>query len=96
MTTEERTTEKRYLTTKEFKRKVENLGFVTNDKNTRHVIIYDSNGTKVAYVSRYERYAFDTAFFAFINLTDFNQKSLFNLLVDYASTPLDERKKDRK
>lgn len=72
------------------------MGFATNDKSIRNIIIYDSNGKKVAYVSRYERYAFDTALFAFINLPEFNQKSLFNLLVDYASTPLEDREEQER
>lgn len=96
MTTEERTTEKRYLTTKGFIRKIRSLGFIVLNESTEALYINDLNGKVVASVCRRERYKFSTYYFAFGNISEFNQKNLTNLLVEYASTPIDEREEQER
>lgn len=84
------------MKTKEFIRKVKKLGFNVNVKNIKGIWIENSNGSNVAYVCRYKMYEFDTVFFAFENIPELKKVSLFNLLVEYASTPLDEREEPQK
>lgn len=96
MTMEEKTNEKHYLTTKEFKRKARSLGFIVLNESTEALYICDLNDKIVASVCRHERYKFSTYYFAFDNISEFNQKNLTNLLVEYASTPIDEREEQER
>lgn len=91
MTTEERTTEKRYLTTKEFIRKVKDLGFDIEIGLIGWIWIADERDV-VAVVERNEMYKINTDDnVAFNKVATNKRKKLFDLLFDYASTPLEER-----
>ena len=102
MTTEERTNEKRYLTTKEFKRKVVNLGFVVvEDSLVGEICVYEFevNNTMqnlLARISPDEIFASTTLMFNFTLLKDDLKEKLFNLVNDYASTPLEEREEQER
>lgn len=101
MTTEERTTEKRYLTTKEFKRKVTDLGFVVEETPLiGDICIYEFevNGTMQNLLARIwteKIFASTTLMYNFNLLKDDLKEKLFNLVNDYASTPLDKRVKEQ-
>lgn len=84
------------LTTKEFIKEVKKLGFGVNDKNISGIWIENSNGEHVAYACRYKMCKFDTCFIAFDNISEFNKVSLFNLLDEYARTPIGEREEPQK
>lgn len=91
MTTEERTTEKRYLTTEEFIRKVKDLGFDIEIGLIGWIWIADERDV-VAVVERNEMYKINTDENVSFNKVATNKrKKLFGLLFDYASTPLEER-----
>lgn len=91
MTTEERTTEKRYLTTKEFIRKVKDLGFDIEIGLIGWIWIADERDV-VAVVERNEMYKINTDDnVAFNKVATNKRKKLFDLLFDYTSTPLEER-----
>jgi hypothetical protein len=102
MTTEERASEKRYLTTKEFKRKVTDLGFVVEETPLiGDICIYEFevNGTMQNLLARIwteKIFASTTLMYNFNLLKDDLKEKLFNLVNDYASTPLDERVKEQK
>lgn len=84
------------MRTKEFITEVKKLGFKVNVKNIKDIWIDNSNGSNVAYVSRYRMYEFDTAFLAFEITPESHKVSLFNLLICYARTPLEEREYPQK
>lgn len=84
------------MKTKEFIKEVEKLGFKVNVKNIKGIWIENSNGSNVAYVCRYKMYEFDTAFLAFENIPESHKVSLFNLLICYTRTPLNEREEEKK
>lgn len=84
------------MRTKEFITEVKKLGFKVNVKNIKDIWIENSNGSNVAYVGRYKMYGFDTAFFAFEIIPESHKVSLFNLLICYTRTPLDEREYPQK
>lgn len=84
------------MRTKEFITEVKKLGFKVNVKNIKDIWIENSNGSNVAYVGRYKMYGFDTTFFAFEIIPESHKVSLFNLLICYTRTPLDEREEPQK
>lgn len=96
MTAEERTTEKRYLTTKEFIRKVKDLGFDIETGLIGWIWIADERDV-VAVAERNEMYKINTDDnVAFNKVATNKRKKLFDLLVDYASTPLEEREEQER
>jgi hypothetical protein len=96
MTMEERANEKRYLTTKEFIREVNDLGFDTEIGINGWIWIADERDV-VAVAERNEMYKINTDENVTFNKVATNKrKKLFDLLVDYASTPLDERVKEQR
>ena len=84
------------MKTKDFITEVKKLGFKVNVKNIKGIWIENSNGSNVAYVCRYKMYEFDTAFLAFENIPESHKVSLFNLLICYTRTPLEEREEEKK
>lgn len=96
MTTEERTSEKRYLTTKEFIRKVKDLGFDIEIGLKGWIWIADERDV-VAVVERNEMYKINTDENVTFNKVAANKrKKLFDLLFDYASTPLKDREEEQR
>lgn len=96
MTTEERASEKRYLTTKEFIRKVKDLGFDIETGLIGWIWIADERDV-VAVAERNEMYKINTDDnVAFNKVATNKRKKLFDLLVDYASTPLEEREEQER
>lgn len=84
------------MKTKDFITEVKKLGFKVNVQNINNIWIENSNGSNVAYVCRYKMYEFDTAFLAFENIPESHKVSLFNLLICYTRTPLEEREEEKK
>lgn len=81
------------LTTKKFIKEVEKLGFRFLQCTKDIEIYYENN--QVAYVSWYRRFYVGTTY-KFRDLPKELQEKLFNLLVEYASTPPDEREEPQK
>lgn len=83
-----------YLTTNEFVKKVEGLGFDVVISETT-IFIYKNNNVIVTVLTcmAYQLY---TNYSVWEMLPEHLQKSLFNLLTDYASTPVDEREEEKK
>lgn len=96
MTTEERANTKRYLTTKEFIRKVKDLGFDIEIGTIGWIWIADERDV-VAVVERNEMYKINTdEDVAFNKVATNKRKKLFDLLVEYASTPLEDREEQER
>lgn len=89
MTMEEKTSGKRYLTTKEFIKEVKKLGFIV-EEDTGAIEIY-LNNERIAYVYRYEIFSANTAYIPFDVLSKEFVEKLYNLIDAYARTPLEER-----
>lgn len=83
------------MKTKEFIKRVEELGYLFhNYKNA--VVIYGMNQKYAAQVWKDKRYKLDMCS---ENIDDLQEKvkgELFDLLVEYARTPLDEREEEKK
>lgn len=87
------------MKTKEFIKKVEELGFYV-DKERRIFSIYGSDDQTddmpLAFVDRYYPYQINSSFMELNTLNNTAKKELFKLLTDYASTPIEERQEDKK
>lgn len=81
------------LTTKKFIKEVEELGFRFL-QCTKDIEIYYEN-RQVAYVCWYRRFYVGTTCW-FHDLPEELQEKLFNLLVEYTRTPLEEREEPQK
>lgn len=79
------------MKTKEFIKKVEELGFITTNAND---CIYIKNRMcdTCAIVNKYNCYGFNTETEVLYELKEETKKELFELLVEYSSTPIKERK----
>jgi hypothetical protein len=87
------------MKTKEFIEKVEELGFeVMEGKNSseRWIELFDSNCYAVSKVSTEYICEIVTTFNEFTNLQKDLKKQLFELLVEYSSTPIEEREEKKK
>lgn len=81
------------MLTKDFIREVEELGFRFLQCTKDIEIYYENN--QVAYVCWYRRFYVGITY-KFCDLPKELQEKLFNLLVEYARTPLDERETQQK
>lgn len=83
------------MRTKDFMREVKAIGFVAIIGD-EHLLIKDLEGYNLAYISTTKTYSFNTVGDFFQKLSEFDRKRLFNLLVDYASTPLEDREEQER
>ncbi len=83
------------MLTKDFIREVKAIGFVAI-AGDGYFIVKDSKGCNVAFVDTTIMYRFDTIYIDFEELSEFDRKRLFDLLVKYASTPLEDREAPQK
>lgn len=79
------------LTTKEFIKKVKELGFVIYEIDD-YISIYDNDGFLITETYVYESSIINTSITRFILLPGHLKEALFNLLGEYISTPLEDRK----
>lgn len=84
------------MLTKDFIKEVERLGFIVDKSDEGTALIENSKNVTVAYVIIDRLYEFDTAYYVFEEIPEPTKKKLFNLLVEYTSTPIDEREKPQK
>lgn len=89
------------MKTSEFIEKVEKLEFVgevkeenfgTNRKPDKYLISKDKGGQTISIVSIDFEYLVDTRFYWYTVLISEQRKQLFNLLTEYAATPIEGRK----
>lgn len=83
------------LTTKKFIKEVKAMGLVAI-AGDGYILVKNSEGCNVAYIKTKLMYTFDTVNDSFQKLSELDRKRLFNLLVEYASTPINERKEPLK
>lgn len=83
------------LTTNKFIKEVKAMGLaaIAVDEFFR---VENSDGYIVAFVDTKLMYTFNTVYDNFQELSEFDRKRLLNLLVKYASTPLEERETQQK
>lgn len=80
------------MKTKEFIKRVEELGFKVNRTVAQIDIIARSFTIAKVYTNR--RYSINT--FNFVNIEWENQDKLFDLIVEYAMTPIEDREEEKK
>lgn len=80
------------MKTKEFIKRVEELGFKVNRTGTQIDIIGRSFTIVRVYTNR--MYAMNA--FTFINIEWRNQDKLFDLIVEYVKTPIEDREEEKK
>ena len=80
------------MKTKEFIKRVEELGFKVNRTVTQIDIIAHSFTIARVYTNR--MYAMNA--FTFINIEWRNQDKLFDLIVEYVKTPIEDREEEKK
>ncbi|MDU1315695.1 hypothetical protein [Anaerococcus hydrogenalis] len=78
------------MKTNEFIKRVDELGFKAHKGVTCIDIV--SDGFTVAKVSTYRVYVINS--FCFVDVEWTNQDKLFNLIVEYAKTPIEDRKEE--
>ena len=83
------------MKTKEFCAKVEELGFRTTHVNA-YIYIENRMVDTCAMVNEYNCYEVNTDIGDFYELKEETKKELFELLVGYSSTPIEERKEEKK
>ena len=77
------------MKTKEFIEKVEELGFEVKTYETTYVIF--NNGAQVASIDNLIPMQLSNYHREYDKLNNFDKEKLFDLLVEYARTPIDER-----
>lgn len=80
------------MKTNEFIKRVEELGYKAHKIATQIDII--ANGFTIARVYTNRMYAMNA--FTFINIEWRNQDKLFDLIVEYAKTPIEDREEEKK
>ncbi len=80
------------MKTKEFIKRVEELGYKAHKRITQIDIV--SDGFTVATVSTKRMYVINS--FCFVDVEWKNQDKLFDLIVEYAKTPVEDREEDTK
>lgn len=83
------------LTTKRFIKEVKAMGLVAKVCD-EYILIDDFKGRYLAYIYTEVMYKFNILYDSFQELSEPDRKRLFNLLVEYASTPSDEREEPQK
>ena len=83
------------LTTKKFIKEVKAMGLVAKVCD-EYILIDDFKGRYLAYIYTEVMYKFNILYDSFQELSESNRKRLFNLLVEYASTPINEREEPLK
>ena len=78
------------MKTKEFIKRVEELGYTIFSTNEPFIEIYDHRERILAVVSREEQYQFNSISGEHIT------KTLFDLIVEYTSTPPEDREEEKK
>lgn len=83
------------MKTREFVEKVERLGFNASERGEEKIVVL-FGVREVATVSTCEMYAMNTSWWTFYDLDLPVRRKLFELLVEYAETPIHEREEERR
>lgn len=82
------------MRTKEFIKRVEELGFETSTHEST-IVLYNK-GNEIAFVYRRLYMKFKNSYADWDYLSIGDKKNLFGLIVEYVSTPVDEREEPKK
>lgn len=82
------------MKTKEFIKKVEELGLRV--KNCYKAFEISNATNQIAFVEEEKTLAFSTTFYKYYDLDEEIKEKLFDLLVEYARTPIEEREEEKK
>lgn len=86
-----------YLTTKEFIKAVEELGLdLTVEGEYEYYVIKDVDDDVIAHINKNVPLQISTDYNGWDDLCDEDMKLVFDLLVAYSSTPIDEREEEKK
>lgn len=82
------------MKTKEFVKKVEELGYKVKAYDFTYNII--NNGLKLSSIDKFIPMRISTNYYEHDKLCDEDKEKLFNLIVEYARTPIEDRKEEKK
>lgn len=82
------------MKTKEFVKRVKELGYEVSVYEV--VCLIFNNGVQVATISNLESMEMSNFFCEYDKLSDEDKEKLFNLMVEYASTPIEDRVEEKK
>ena len=82
------------MKTKEFIKKVQELGFYTIDYESKISIVNDV--VKVAIIDKLIPMQISNYYYAYDQLCNEDKDKLFDLIVEYAKTPIEEREEEKK
>lgn len=80
------------MKTKEFIASMQNMGFKV-DVTKSAISVFNERNDKVADVNREVQYSMWTCAFAFSEMLEEDKEDLFNVMIEYTSTPIEEREK---
>lgn len=80
------------MSTKEFIASMQNMGFKV-DVTKSAISVFNERNDKVADVNREVQYSMWTCAFAFSEMLEEDKEDLFNVMIEYTSTPIEEREK---
>ena len=83
------------MKTKDFIRKVEEMGFDAEERGNE-VYLYGRVSNCYAKISKEFKYTINTFYHEFMFLNEGDRGLLFDLIVEYISTPVDEREEEKK
>lgn len=83
------------MKTKEFIRRVEELGYFINEY-VGYYEIRDVDKNLIAAISETNFLQLSTNYSKWYELSDIDKKELFDLLVEYAKTPIEDREEEKK
>ena len=83
------------MKTKDFIRKVEEMGFDAEERGNE-VYLYGRVSNCYAKISKKFKYTINTSYHDFIFLNEGDRGLLFDLIVEYISTPVNEREEEKK
>lgn len=83
------------MKTKEFIRRVEELGYFINEY-VEYCEIKDVNNNLIAVINKTTFLQLDTDYYLWDKLNEIDKKELFDLLIEYAKTPIEDREEEKK
>lgn len=83
------------MKTKKFIKEVEAMGFVI-DEYEGSICVKTVRHSTLAFITKDKTFAFSNGYDSFCSLGETKKQQLFNLLTEYASTPIEEREEEKK
>ena len=84
------------MKTKEFVEMMESFGMFVIPNTTHGNMYVENKGRTIAVVKNVERYGLTTKFDLILDISDLSKKVIYEKLVEYAATPIEEREEEKR